>query len=217
MARLRVAHHFPNRCSSADTVPPVAPSRARPPQGGYAGPMGERERWNERWTLADEREPSAFLQSLAPRLPPAGRALDVAGGPGHEAAWLSARGLEVTLVDVSDVALGRARERAPRLHTLQLDLEQAPLPEGPFVLIVCLHYLQRALFPQLARRLAPGGLLVFAQATQRNLERHPRPPTRFLLDEGELNGLVRGLEVVSLTEDWTPEGRHEARLVARRR
>lgn len=85
-------------------------------------------------------------------------------------------------------------------------------------MILSFHYLQRDLFPRFADALAPGGLLVFCQPTERNLERNPRPSARFLLKEGELAELVpEGLEILSLEEAWLEEDRHEARLVARRR
>lgn len=182
----------------------------------------DRDRWNATWREAPARAPSAFLVSLDAVLPRTGCALDVAGGPGHDALWLAARGLQVTLVDVSDVALSRAREAAAarglEVATLARDLEVQGLPVGPWDLVVCLNYLERSLFPRWPDVLAPGGVLVFAQPTKKNLERHPKPSSRFSLELGELATLVpSGLEVLSLTEDWTPEGRHEARLVARRR
>ena len=182
-------------------------------------PEADRQRWNTRYReQAPAREPSAFLRSLADRLPTTGRALDIAGGPGHDALWLARRGLDVTLVDVSDVALEKAaaaaREAGVALRCQRVDVEEEPLPPGPYALVVCLNYLWRPLFAQVSQVLAPGGLFVFAQPTRRNLERHPHPSARFLLEDGELPGLLPGLEVVSLTEGWTEEGRHEARLVA---
>ena len=56
-----------------------------------------------------------------------------------------------------------------------------------------------------------------AVPTRSNLRRHPHPREAFLLDDGELPSLVGDLEVVSYEEGWLDEGRHEARLVARRR
>ncbi|WP_224245822.1 class I SAM-dependent methyltransferase [Hyalangium gracile] len=181
--------------------------------------QADRERWNGRYReQAGASEPSRFLQSLADRLPSGGRALDVAGGPGHDSLWLARRGLEVTLVDVSDVALERAaavaREAGLPLRCERVDLETEPLPSGPHALVLCLNFLWRPLFAAFPRVLAPGGLLVFAQPTRSNLQRNPHPSARFLLEDGELPGLLRGLEVVSYTEGWTEEGRHEARLVA---
>jgi SAM-dependent methyltransferase len=123
-------------------------------------------------------------------------------------------------VDVSDVALERAAEAARAagvsLRCERLDVEHEPLPPGPHALVLCLHFLWRPLFAQVPALLEPGGLFVFAQPTRSNLLRHPHPSARFLLEDGELPGLLQGLDLVSYREDWTEEGRHEARLVARK-
>jgi SAM-dependent methyltransferase len=180
----------------------------------------DRDRWNARHAGKRPEPPSPFLGELSDQLPRTGRALDVAGGSGRNALWLARRGLEVTLADVSDVALDQAaaaaRAAGLRLATVRVDLETAPLPAGPWDLLLCTYFLHRPLFATFPAALAPGGLLVVAHATRRNLERHPRPGPDHLLEEGELPGLVRGLEILHCTEGWSEAGRHEARLVARR-
>ena len=102
------------------------------------------------------------------------------------------------------------------IRTQVCDLETQALPQGPWDLILCSYFLQRSLFAAFPELLAPGGLLVFFHATRSNLERNARPPAAFLLDDGELVGLAGSLEVVRYEEGWFEEGRHEARLVARR-
>jgi tellurite methyltransferase len=181
----------------------------------------DRDRWNERYRAEDGVPPPApWLLALDPLLPRRGRALDVGGGTGRHALWLAGRGLAVTLADVSDVALSRAaaeaRARGLPLATAEVDLEEAPPPAGPWDLVLCVYFLHRPLLAALPALLAPGGLLVVAHATRRNLERHPRPGPRHVLEDGELPGLVRGLEVLRSEEGWLEAGRHEARLVARR-
>lgn len=181
----------------------------------------DRDRWNARYSAEDAVPgPSPFLVSLDPILPRAGRALDAGGGSGRNALWLAARGLEVTLADVSDVALARAEHEAAArglpLATVQLDLEEAPPPPGPWDLVVVLYFLHRPLLAAVPALLAPGGLLVAAHATRRNLERHARPGAAHVLEEGELSQLVRGLQVLRQEEGWLEGGRHEARLVAQR-
>ncbi|WP_233261968.1 class I SAM-dependent methyltransferase [Vitiosangium sp. GDMCC 1.1324] len=99
-------------------------------------------------------------------------------------------------------------------HIQRLDVEREPLPPGPFDVVLCLNYLWLPLFVAIPQVLAPGGLFVFAQPTRSNLQRNPHPSARFLLEDGELPRLLHGLEILSLTEGWTDEGRHEARLVA---
>jgi len=183
--------------------------------------VDERQRWNERYTAAGIRGgPFWFLSRQLDLLPRSGRALDVAGGSGGEACLLAGHGLDVTLVDVSDVALELAGQRAAELG-VELDLVRAdltvdPLPGGPWDVVTCLHYLQRDLFPVMAEALAPGGWLVVVLATTTNLERHERPSRRFLLEPHELGSLISDLpvDVVHLEESWAD--RHEARLVARR-
>jgi len=182
---------------------------------------GDRDRWNARYAEKPDRTPpSPFLEQLDDLLAPQGRALGAAGGAGRNALWLARRGLEVTLADVSDVALGQAAAAASaeglRLATVQIDLEASPFPSGPWDLVTCTYFLHRPLLAGVAAALAPGGLLVYAHATRKNLERHPRPGPDHLLDEGELRGLVPGLEVLRYQEGWAESGRHEARLVALR-
>ena len=186
-------------------------------------PPTDRDKWNARYQERgpQEQEPAAFLLSLDELLPSSGRALDVAGGAGRHAVWLARRGLDVTLVDVSDEAITLAEAAAGvagvSLASQVADLETDPFPVGPWDVIVSFYYLQRSLFNVFASALAPGGLLVFAQPTASNLERHARPPARFLLDDGELPRLVSDLEIVRYDEGWQADGRHEARLVARKK
>lgn len=167
------------------------------------------------------RSPSPFLDAVAERLPRRGRALDIAGGAGRNAVWLAARGLEVTVADISPVGLRQAKERASQLglelDTMVLDAKVDPLPAGPWDVIVCTLFLHRPMFQAIPDILTAGGLFLFLQPTLRNLERHAKPPARFLLREGELTALVPPtLEVLHLEEGWTEDGHHEARLLARR-
>jgi tellurite methyltransferase len=180
----------------------------------------DRQRWNARYASGEHGwgEPSPFLRSLA--LPARGKVLDVAGGAGRNALWLAKRGLSVTVADISAAGLRLARDRAMQLGlslcTLETDLEADGLPPGPWDVVVSVHYLDRALFEVFPQIVAPGGLFVFLHPTVDNLERHPKPPRRFLLERGELATLVRGFSSVELDESWSDDGFHEARLVARK-
>lgn len=187
-----------------------------------------RRTWNARHA---DRSPGAqaarFLTDRAPLLPVTGRALDVAGGTGRNALWLAARGLQVTLVDVSDVAAERAREAAVAagvpLEVVRREVTPGTLPSGPFEVVLVHHFLDRAVWAALLPTLAPGGVALLCQPTVRNLERHPRPSRRWLLEEGEVLDLAAaataadpGLTVIEASEGWTDEDRHEAHLVLRR-
>jgi hypothetical protein len=186
---------------------------------------GDRERWNAVWRerAGEMTPPAAFLREHEALLPRAGRALDLAGGAGRHAVWLARRGLDVTMIDVSDVGLERAERHAGecgvKLRLLRVDLEDGELPVGPFALILGFHYLDRARRDEWIDLLdRDGGLLVMAQPTRLNLERHLKPSARFLVEPGELDAWARdhGLDLVVSREGWNSEGRHEAELIARR-
>jgi len=195
-----------------------------------ADPRGSaRERWNRRYRDRPAREePDPFVVERLRLLPRSGRGLDLAGGGGRHAIVLAAHGLDVTLIDVSDVACAAARARALAagvdVEVVRRPLVPGSLPPGPFAAVLAHHYLDVAVWEAAIRALAPGGVALLSQPTVRNLERHPRPGRRWLLDEGRLHALAEewrarqpGLEVVELTEGWTGEGRHEARAVLRQR
>lgn len=178
----------------------------------------DRERWNRRWAeRAAPGEPSPWVRAVCTRwLPVHGRALDVAGGAGRHSALLARHGLDVTLSDISDIG-ARIFEGLGLPARIDLrDLEVDGLTPGPWDVVLDYHFLHRPLFPQVRRELADGGIFVFCQPTLRNLERHDHPSAQHLLAEGEILDLLGDLEILEHDEGWNEEGRHEARIVARR-
>lgn len=184
---------------------------------------GDRERWNDKWASAGvgTGHGSKLVDLLEPWLPATGRLLDVAGGGSNDAIEFARRGLDVTVCDVSDVGLERAREQAANagvdIATEVVDLDTDPLPAGPWDVITVANFLDRSLFPAMIERLAPGGVLGVLIATVTNLERNENPRAEFLLDRDELPSLLTGVEFLHHSGDWRDNGRHEAHVVARRR
>ncbi len=186
----------------------------------------DRTKWDNKYSQqAPSNEPSPWLLVWLERafeniVPKSGRVLDVAGGAGRNAIWFAERGYDVTLVDVSPVAIEIAQQRAKdagvTLTARVMDLVAEPLPEGPWDIIVQMHYLDRALFSQYVTILAPAGLLFVEHPTKSNLERHAKPGRHYLLEDGELPELCDEFVMVSYGEGWNEAGNYEARLVARR-
>jgi SAM-dependent methyltransferase len=184
----------------------------------------QRTRWNARHAAREARsEPAEALVRHQALLPRQGRALDVGGGAGRNALWLARRGLEVTLLDVSDEACRLAAEAADRagvpLEVERRDVSADGLPPGPWDVVVFHHFLDRDLWAPATTALAPGGVLLICQPTVHNLERHERPSREWLLDPGELAAAARAwpaVEVLHADEGWTDGDRHEASVVARR-
>ncbi len=194
-----------------------------------------REKWNRRYAEPGFSPfpdgPAAWLVENADLLGDGARAqggvrraLDVACGDGRNSRYLAERGFAVEAIDVSDVAItalgAAAAEQGLAVEALVVDLEAEPLPAGPYDVIVNLNFLQRDLFPGLAARLRPGGLLVletFAEAHVRELGHRLDP--RFVLGPNELVGAFPGLLVRHYREGVVARGgraRGLASLVAQR-
>ncbi len=156
----------------------------------------DRARWNEKFAGGGHDTPSIALLMYQGRLA-RGRALDVAGGLGENAAVLALAGWKVTMVDLSDAAVARARERARELRA-DVRIVQAValrLPfRGPFETIVAARFLERSIAPELARLLSPGGTL-FCEQPMEGL------PEAYCIRPGEFPRLFPSLEVLLLREE----------------
>jgi SAM-dependent methyltransferase len=127
--------------------------------------------WDARYSAAPQLWSGAPNQALvdATRALIPGRAVDVGCGEGADAVWLASNGWDVTALDVSAVALGRAAHHADdagvSVHWIHAGLLDAGLQPGTFGLV-------SAQYPVLAKTpdrdaervlmsaVAPGGRLV---------------------------------------------------------
>lgn len=187
-------------------------------------PTQDAARWNQRYS-GDEHfrhyfEPRPFLVECARLLPTSGLALDAAMGLGGNAAFLIERGLRVVGLDISWVAVRRARERLPGLMAAVLDLNCLRLPEDRFDVILNFYYLQRDLWRQYRRALRSGGLLLIETLTQEMQTIHPEIEPGYLLAPGELQEAFRDWEILVYREGWvgmeTNHPKAVASLAARR-
>lgn len=132
-------------------------------------PLSPQE-WNEKYASMPslwQREPNAALMQFASALAP-GRALDVGAGEGRNSVWLATRGWQVTALDVSDVALERAAERAAVEHVhvrcVVADWRRYELPPASLELVV-ISFMhpdrdeRPAMYGRAARALVSGGHL----------------------------------------------------------
>jgi SAM-dependent methyltransferase len=107
---------------------------------------------------------SAYETFVGPSFPDAGVALDLAGGLGRHALWLASRHWQVSVVDLSDVAVGKltqaARDLNVKLDALVGDAAEYKFQPTRFDLIVLFYHLDRNLFPKMVPALQPGGVLI---------------------------------------------------------
>ena len=152
---------------------------------------GDAAAWDERYASADQvwsGDPNGALVAEVGDLEP-GTALDVGCGEGADAVWLARRGWQVTALDVSEVALARARRHADEAGVtvtwIHAGLEAAEL--GTFDLVSAQYAVlgkspgrdaERALLGAVA----PGGvLLVVHHADLEGLREHGVDPADYVL------------------------------------
>lgn len=174
----------------------------------------DRTRWDAAYADRATASPPVLPQVFAGHealFPHTGTALEIACGSGSAAVWLALRGLDVHGVDVSGVAIGRARALAEQhcvtvcFDTVDLD---AGLPPGdPVDLVLCHKFRDPRLDGPIIGRLAPGGLLAICV-----LSAVGAAPGRFRAGPGELRTAFAGLEEIA-----AGEGDGQAWLLARRR
>jgi len=177
----------------------------------------DQERWDERYrnaTLSSRDDPPAvpeLFASVEALFPTSGAAVDVACGLGRTSVWLALRGLHVLGVDVSPVAIDRAKAYAARAGVAATckfrvyDLDDG-LPDGPPAdLIVCHLFRSPGLDDQLIERLTPGGILAVACLSEVG-----HGPGRFRARAGELRKAFGKLDILA-----SHEGGGHAWVVAR--
>jgi SAM-dependent methyltransferase len=132
----------------------------------------EYNRWHAERLAADRAVPldpreARFFAWLLALLgaDPGARLLDVACGQGKFLGYAQAHGLEVTGVDVSDVAVEAARARVPGATVLTSGAEELPFDESTFDFVTCIgsleHFPDRAAgAAEMRRVLRPGGRAV---------------------------------------------------------
>lgn len=183
----------------------------------------ERARWDRRYASGEytpRSRPTPFLLEWLAHIP-LGRALDVATGTGRNALALAGAGYQVDAVDISAVALGRAREEADRrgleANWIVADLDTDALPGDGYDLISVLRYRNPDLWPRLASALAPDGWILVEHHLQTSRDDVVGPSDdAFRLAPGELLRAFGDLRIVHYSERIEPADDGEASFVLAR-
>jgi SAM-dependent methyltransferase len=120
-----------------------------------------------RWWHLSEPSPELLDAVADGWIAPPGRVLDLGCGLGVDLGVLAGLGFETVGVDLSSVAIDRARASQPELEFVVGDVRDVPFETGSFDLLLdrgCLHYLSTADRPTYEREawrvLRPGGRLL---------------------------------------------------------
>jgi SAM-dependent methyltransferase len=158
----------------------------------WSAPVMDAAFWDERYGSTENLwsgQPNARLMEEVQALRP-GAALDVGCGEGADAIWLAQLGWTVTGIDISKVALHRARAHASaagpeverRIEWVQVDLDEY-LPAASAFTLVSAHYMHLPtlarirLHGRLAHAVAPEGILLIVSHDPTDLQTTMgRPP-----------------------------------------
>jgi tellurite methyltransferase len=193
----------------------------------------ERGRWNQKYgecgartdehTAPDPFLARTFSEYILPEYPLGGSALDVAGGAGRHAIWMAKQGWQVTIIDISETGVERARQNAgplaSQIHFVVDDLTHFNAAQTRFAaafdVAMVFFYLERKIFSEILEGLRPGGLLLYKTylSSQTKLASGPKRPEH-LLRRGELPQLAAGLRILQYSEKVSNGG--VAELVAKK-
>ncbi|MCM2279332.1 MAG: methyltransferase domain-containing protein [Oligoflexia bacterium] len=183
----------------------------------------DRRRWDTLFntrTYIFGKEPAAFLSENI-QLLRVGKALDIAMGEGRNAVYLAKKGFSVEGVDISEVALQKARrlarENRVSIATISADLGSYQIKPDAYQLILNIDYLQRSLIPQIKRGLKRGGIVVFDTYTVDHLKNAKGAQMRrdYLLERGELRQHFQDFEIL-LYREMNDGKEARASLIARK-
>lgn len=168
----------------------------------------DRERWDRRYATPGDhlqKEPNELLIRHVPPQPGA-RALELACGLGHNARWLAEQGYTVDAIDISLMALRRARADLHRrgvanVNFIVADLDHFPLPLYAYDLVCIFRFLDRRLFPAIRDRVRPGGLVITQTLNTGHLDRCPDCCADHVVRVGELPDYFPGWIVLEARDD----------------
>jgi SAM-dependent methyltransferase len=171
----------------------------------------QRARWDLKYEqgLPSLTEPdpffiSAYEEFVSPSFPNAGVALDLAGGLGRHALWLAKRKWQVSVVDVSEVAIEQLKQTALEqnvgLDLLVQDAGDYSFEGERFDLIVLFYHLDRGLFPKIVSALKPNGVLICKMSLRWSADANSSSESKAPLERNELRSLVPELHVLHYQE-----------------
>ena len=180
-------------------------------------PQEDALRWNKRYLLEDsgsDRLPRTLLVDNHSFLPRQGLVFEAAMGLGSNVGFLMERGLQVIGVDISEVAIRRAKQRFPQLWAVVADLTHFFFPHAAFDVVLNFFYLERFLWPDYIKSLKPGGVLYFETLMVDMLQIHPDLNPAHLLNKDELRLGFAELEILVYREGWVKSETGHSRAVA---
>lgn len=169
-----------------------------------------RNKWNLRWREDGDRELSAEPHPLGLQWGhrfQGGPMLDAATGLGRGIATAQGKFEPMYAVDISDVALHRARRYwagKGRIQWVLADVTAMAWPEDFFGLVCAFGFTDLPFFARLARMIAPGGMLLYEGFSARQLEVKPGLDPAWTATAGGMRHTFEGWKLLTCEESESP-------------
>ncbi|MBL7664553.1 MAG: class I SAM-dependent methyltransferase [Bacteriovoracaceae bacterium] len=168
-----------------------------------------KSKWDERYSknhFVYGKSPAKFLAENYEYLPYGATVLDIGMGEGRNAVFLAQKGYKVFGVDISSVAVKKARllakELGVQIQTVVAAIDDYTIKPASYDAIICFYFVDRKLINEMKTWLKPGGLLIFEAHTvkQRENPAFSDDAIEYFLKEQELPKLFTGMRVLKYEE-----------------
>lgn len=182
---------------------PMSPSRLDRLTGESSQPFDNKTKWDRRFnkrTYIYGKSPAKFLAENFDYLKPESQILDMGMGEGRNAVFLAQKGHLVTGIDISSIAVKKAKnlasERGVKFKSIVGSLTKYKFQPNSFDAIICFYYVDRTLNKKIMSWLKPGGILIYEAYTWKE----------FVKNEGKTdnkNYYLKPQELISMFPGYT--------------
>lgn len=152
------------------------------------------------------KTPAKFLSTNYHFIPSEAKVLDVGMGEGRNAVFLARKGYTVVGVDISAVAVRKAKKLADefgvRINTIVSPMQKFNPGKESYDAIICFYYVDRNLNKKLLEWLKPGGILIYESHSdlQKTIPGNENYDEAYLLRPGELLSMWKGMKILKYEE-----------------
>jgi len=176
--------------------------------GARKGADGSKGFWDKKYARTNYvygKAPAKFLSKNYDFIPQGARVLDIGMGEGRNAVFLASKGYKVSGIDISSVAIRKARmlarEFGVRIETIHKSVSDYKVPDNSVDAIICFYYVDREVVKMLKNWLKPGGVLVFESFNiKQKVVNGLKEDDIYLLRESELLKLFGDFNILKYEE-----------------
>mgnify|MGYP001191155906 CR=1 FL=1 len=150
------------------------------------------------------KAPAKFLKENYQIIAKRSVILDMGMGEGRNAVFLATKGHKVIGIDISSVAVDKAnalaREFSTEIKGVVGSLDNYPIKNNSFDVILSFYYVDRKLIKKMKKWLKPGGLIFYEAHTLDKLEEGKLINKNYLVEKGEVLNFFKDMKVIKFQE-----------------